>query len=170
MAPLPHDYINNWNAWDFIPPLCTYRLNWAWRTSWGWWDAWDSTAFQIQDAKFEPWRSEAEYVTSRSRRLPTIVLRVDGKKYFCFFQTAETGNELRALAGFRFQWKTNYYVTNMQYVIILVVKKWYTVKVMWRQNDIQTKWHQCDFIIFLLGLRPLDLLKSFSSDNILVRY
>ena len=26
-----------WNEWDFSPPLCTYRLNWARRTSWWWW-------------------------------------------------------------------------------------------------------------------------------------
>ena len=26
-----------------------------------------------QDSKFEPWRSEAEHATSRSRRLPTIL-------------------------------------------------------------------------------------------------
>ena len=27
-----------WNEWGFGPPLCTSRLNWARRTSWGWWD------------------------------------------------------------------------------------------------------------------------------------
>ena len=27
----------------------------------------------IEDSKFEPWRSEAEHATSRSRRLPTIL-------------------------------------------------------------------------------------------------
>ena len=27
-----------WNKSGFRPPLCTYRLNWARRTSWGWWD------------------------------------------------------------------------------------------------------------------------------------
>ena len=31
----------------------------------------DSFHFQTQDLKFEPWLSEAEHVTSRSRRLPT---------------------------------------------------------------------------------------------------
>ena len=51
--------------------LCAhnYRLNWARRTSWGWWDDWDDTVLQTQDSKFEPWRSEAEHATSRSRRL-----------------------------------------------------------------------------------------------------
>ena len=62
-----------WNESCFRPPLCTYKLNWARRTSWGWWDDWDDTVLQTQDAKFEPWRSEAEHATSRSRRLPTIL-------------------------------------------------------------------------------------------------
>ena len=35
-----------WNKWDFRPPVCTYRLNWARITSWGWWDEWDDTALQ----------------------------------------------------------------------------------------------------------------------------
>ena len=83
-----------WNESGFRPPLCTYRLNWARRTSWGWWDDWDDTVLQTQDSKFEPWRSEAEHATSRSRRLPTILTftRGWGRKHLCFFQTAETGN------------------------------------------------------------------------------
>ena len=66
-------HIMKWNESGFRPPLCTYRLNWARRTSWGWWDDWDDTVLQTQDSKFEPWRSEAEHATSRSRRLPTIL-------------------------------------------------------------------------------------------------
>ena len=83
-----------WNESGFRPPLCTYRLNWARRTSWGWWDDWDDTVLQTQDSKFEPWRSEAEHATSRSRRLPTILTftRGWGRNIFCFFQTAKTGN------------------------------------------------------------------------------
>ena len=83
-----------WNESGFRPPLCTYRLNWARRISWGWWDDWDDTVLQTQDSKFEPWRSEAEHATSRSRRLPTILTftRGWGRNNFCFFQTAETGN------------------------------------------------------------------------------
>ena len=83
-----------WNESGFRPPLCTYRLNWARRTSWGWWDEWDDTVLQKQDSKFKPWRSEAEHATSRSRRLPTILsfTRGWGRNIFCFFQTAETGN------------------------------------------------------------------------------
>ena len=53
--------------------LCIYRLNWAKRTSWWWWDDWDDTVLQTQDSKFDPWRSEAEHATSRSRSLPTIL-------------------------------------------------------------------------------------------------
>ena len=83
-----------WNESGFRPPLCTYRLNWARRTSWGWWDDWDDTFLQTQDSKFEPWRSEAEHATSRSRRLPTILTFTHGRgrNIFCFFQTAENGN------------------------------------------------------------------------------
>ena len=61
------------NESGFRPPLCTYRLKWVRRTSWGWWDDWDDTVLQTQDSKFEPWRSEAEHATSRSRRLPAIL-------------------------------------------------------------------------------------------------
>ena len=80
--------------WTHRPPLCTYRLNWARRTSWGLWDDWDDTVLQTYDSKFEPWRSEAENATSRSRKLPTILTftRGWGRNIFCFFQTAETGN------------------------------------------------------------------------------
>ena len=76
-----------WNESGFRPPLCTYRLNWARRTSWGWLDDWDDTVLQTQDSKFEPWRSEAEHATSRSRRLPTILTftRGWGRNIFCFF-------------------------------------------------------------------------------------
>ena len=86
--------LEKWNELGFRPPLCTYRLNWARRTSWGWWDDWDDTVLQTQDSKFEPWRSEAERATSRSRRLPTILTftRRWGRNIFCVFQTAETGN------------------------------------------------------------------------------
>ena len=54
----------------------------------------NDTVLQTQDSKFEPWRSEAEHATSRSRRLPTILTftRGWGRNIFCFFETAETGN------------------------------------------------------------------------------
>ena len=72
-----------WNESGFRPPLCTYRLNWARRASWGWWDDWDDTVLQTQDSKFEPWRSEAEHATSWSRRLPDFHTWM-GKKHFLF--------------------------------------------------------------------------------------
>ena len=43
-----------WNESGFRPPLCTYRLSWAMRTSWGWWDEWDDTVLQTQGSKFTP--------------------------------------------------------------------------------------------------------------------
>ena len=89
-----------WNESGFRPPLCTYRLNWARRTSWGWWDDWDDTILQTQDSKFEPWRSEAEHATSRSRRLPTILTftRGWGRNIFVSFKPPRPGTEPRTLA------------------------------------------------------------------------
>ena len=98
------DYISwmemKWNESGFRPPLCTYRLNWARRTSWGWWDDWDDTVLQTQDSKFEPWRSEAEHATSRSRRLPTILTftRGWGRNIFVSFKPPIPGTEPRTLA------------------------------------------------------------------------
>ena len=89
-----------WNESGFRPPLCTYRLNWARRTSWGWWDDWDDTVLQTQDSKFEPWRSEAEHATSRSRRLPTILTftRGWGRNIFVSFKPPRPGTDPRTLA------------------------------------------------------------------------
>ena len=89
-----------WNESGFRPLLCTYRLNWARRTSWGWWDDWDDTVLQTQDSKFEPWRSEAEHATSRSRRLPTILTftRGWGRNNIASFKPPRPGTEPRTLA------------------------------------------------------------------------
>ena len=89
-----------WNESGFRPPLCTYRLNWARRTSWGWWDEWDDTVLQTQDSKFEPWRSEAEHATCRSRRLPTILsfTRGWGRNIFVSFKPPRPGTEPGTLA------------------------------------------------------------------------
>ena len=95
------DFVNKkWNESGFRPPLCTYRLNWARRTSWGWWDDWDDTVLQTQNSKFEPWRSEAEYATSRSRRLSTILTftRGWGRNIFVSFKPPRPGTEPRTLA------------------------------------------------------------------------
>ena len=88
------------NESGFRLPLCTYRLNWARRTSWGWWDDWDDTVLQTQDSKFEPWRSEAEHATSRSRRLSTILTftRGWGRNNFVSFKPPRPGTEPRTLA------------------------------------------------------------------------
>ena len=89
-----------WNESGFRPPLCTYRLNWARRTSWGWWYDWDDTVLQTQDSKFEPWRSEAEHATSRSRRLPTILTftRGWGRNIFVSLKPPRPGTEPGTLA------------------------------------------------------------------------
>ena len=55
---------------------------------------------QTQDSKFEPWRSEAEHATSRSRRLPTILTftRGWGRNIFVSFKPPRPGTEPRTLA------------------------------------------------------------------------
>ena len=102
---------DKWNESGFRPPLCTYRLNWARRTSWGWWDDWDDTVLQTQDSKFEPWRSEAEHATSRSRRLPTILTftRGWGRNIFVSFKPPRPGTEPRTLA-----WKAAVLTTTLR--------------------------------------------------------
>ena len=98
----PHKYIKlgQENESGFRPPLCTYKLNWARRTSWGWWDDWDDTVLQTQESKFVPWRSEAEHATSRPRRLPTILTftRWWGRNIFVSFKPPRPGTEPRTLA------------------------------------------------------------------------
>ena len=93
-------FLERGNESGFRPPLCTYRLNWARRTSWGWWDEWDDSFLQTQYSKFEPWRSEAEHATSRSRRLPTILTftRGWGRNIFLSLKPPRPGTEPRTLA------------------------------------------------------------------------
>ena len=67
-----------WNESGFRPPLCTYKLNWARRTSWGWWDDWDDTVLQTQDSKFGPWRSEAE----TGNRTPNSGVKGSGANHY----------------------------------------------------------------------------------------
>ena len=89
-----------WNESGFRPLLCTYRLNWAWITSWGWWDEWDGTALQTQDSKFKPWRSEAVHATSWSHKLPIILTFTSGwgRNIFVSFKSPRPGNEPWTLA------------------------------------------------------------------------
>ena len=106
-----------WNESGFRPPLCTYRLNWARRASWGWWDDWDDTVLQTQDSKFGPWRSEAEHATSRSRRLPTILTftRGWGRNNFVSFKPPRPGTEPRTLA-----WKAAVLTTTLESSWVLI--------------------------------------------------
>ena len=64
-----------WNEWGFRPPLCTCRLNWARRTSWGFWNEWDDTTLQTQDSKVSVTEAPQNIASSR----------VSGEETFCFF-------------------------------------------------------------------------------------
>ena len=134
-----------WNESGFRPPLCTYRLNWARRTSWGWWDDWDDTVLQTQDSKFEPWRSEAEHATSRSRRLPTILTftRGWGRNNFVSFKPPRPGTEPRTLA-----WKAAVLTTTLGPPPILALEP----------KRIRTKIPRCAFMRL-----------AISTDNFILR-
>ena len=112
-----------WNDSGFRPPLCTYRLSWARRTSWGWWDDWDDTVLQTNDSKFVPWRSEAEHATSRSRRLPTILnfTRVWGRNIFVSFKPPKPGTEPRTPA-----WKAAVLTTTLGPPPMLEIKGYFS--------------------------------------------
>ena len=131
------------NESGFRPRLCTYRLNWARRTSWGWWDDWEDTVLQTQDSKFEPWRSESEHATSRSRRLPTILTftRGWGRNIFVFFKPPRPGTEPRTLA-----WKAAVLTTTLEPPPVSYVVCYQTIN---RQNcsskiEIPTEQCVCD--------------------------
>ena len=82
---------NEWNESGFRPPLCTYRLSWARRTSWGWWDECPpDTGFEIR--VLAVW-GRARYLSDTEAPHNTEFNTWMGKKHFCLFQTAETGNQ-----------------------------------------------------------------------------
>ena len=83
-----------WNESGFRPLLCTYRLNWARRTSWGWWDDWDDTVLQHKIRNSSPGGLRPSTLPLGHGGSPQYWLsHVDGEEtFFCFFQTAETGN------------------------------------------------------------------------------
>ena len=74
-----------WNESGFRPLLCTYRLNWARRTSWGWWDEWDDTSLQTWDLKFKPRRlGPSRLPLGQGGFTQHGVLQVDGEETFLF--------------------------------------------------------------------------------------
>ena len=89
-----------WNESGFRPHLCTYRLNWARRTSWGWWVEWDDTVLQTQYSKFEPWWSRPSTLPLGHGGSPHYWLaHVDGEKnIFVSFKPPRPGTEPRTLA------------------------------------------------------------------------
>ena len=94
---------SNWIKWNesgFRPPLCTYRLNWTRRTSWGWWDEWNATVLQTQDSKLEPWRSKgrARYLSVTEAPHNTEFHTWMGKKHVVSFKPPRPWIEPRTLA------------------------------------------------------------------------
>ena len=86
--------VKKWNESisGFRQLLCTYRLNWATRTSWWWWAKWDDTTLQRGILNSNPGGLRPSTLPLGHGGSPHYwVLWVDGKKHFCFFQTAQTG-------------------------------------------------------------------------------
>ena len=78
----------------FRPPFCTYRLNWARRTSWGWWGDWDDPVLQTQDSKFE-----LRYLSVTEAPHNTDFHTWMGKKhFFVSFKPPRSGTDPRTLA------------------------------------------------------------------------
>ena len=91
-----------WNEWGFKPPLCTYRLNWARRTSWGSWEECDYT-YCTPDTWFEiralaVW-GRARYFSVTKAPHNIKCLRVSREESSCFFETwrPEWGSNPRSL-------------------------------------------------------------------------
>ena len=76
-----------WNEWGFRLPLCTYRLNWARRTTWGWLDEWNDTALQRENSKFELWRYKAKHATSHGGSPKYWIFTSERGRKNCFFET-----------------------------------------------------------------------------------
>ena len=127
-----------WNKWGFTPHLCSYRLNWARRTSWGWWYEWGDTALQTHDSKLSP--VGLRHVNSRSWRLPTIFNLYDWaeRKHFVIWNLNARAWDKPAISdfpsrhqGFRplvllLHIRTHYLITDIKmmcYVFLLVCYK-----------------------------------------------
>ena len=91
-----------WNESGFRPPLCTYRLNWARRTSWGWWDEMIEMTLSSRHRT-----RNSSPVGLRPSTLPLghggspqyWLLHVDGEEtFFVSFKPSRPGTEPRTLA------------------------------------------------------------------------
>ena len=87
-----------WNESGFRPPLCTYRLNWARRTSCGWWMRWlcpPDTGFEIR--ALAVW-GRARYLSVTEAPHNTEFHTWMGKFFFVSFKPPRPGTEPRTLA------------------------------------------------------------------------
>ena len=92
-------YDMKWNESGFRPPLCTYRLNWARRTSWGWWDDEMTLSSRHRIRNSSPGGLRPSTLPLGHGGSPQYWLsHVDGEETFLFLQTAESGNCLLSIA------------------------------------------------------------------------
>ena len=91
---------NKWNESGFRPPLCTYRLNWARRTSWGWWDDWETLSSRHRIRNSSPGGLRPSTLPLGHGGSPQYWLsHVDGEEtFFVSFKPPRPGTEPRTLA------------------------------------------------------------------------
>ena len=120
------------DLWSFGFSICNSHRTAQWSETYSIVTTDDDTVLQTQDSKFEPWRSEAEHATSRSRRLPTILTftRAWGRNIFVSFKPPRPGTEPRTLA-----WKATVLTTALgppphytRYYFIYYNCTWFDIK------------------------------------------
>ena len=100
--------VQKWNESGFRPPLCTYRLNWARRTSW--WLRWHcppDTGFEIQ--ALAVWGRERYLSVTEAPRNTDFHTWMGKKHFFVSFKPPRPGTEPRALA-----WKAAVLTTTLE--------------------------------------------------------
>ena len=106
---------SKWNKSGFMPPLCTYRLYWVRRTSWGWWMRWHcppDTGFKIR--ALEVW-GRARYLSVTEAPHNTEFHTWMGKKLFVSFKPPRPGTSNPLPYGPRpsgFEWTQNGWETS----------------------------------------------------------
>ena len=142
------------NESGFIPLLCTYRLNWAWRTSWGWWDERDNTVLRHRIRISNPGDLRPSTLLLGHRSFPQYrVLRVDGEETFFSFKTQRPVNKPRT-PSVKGSGANHYRALN--FYLLEVVSRWrdpqlqvsenYSDLTKWRSTLFKSCWLMSHFI------------------------
>ena len=131
------------NEWGFTPHLCTYRLNWARRTSWGWWFEWGDTALQTHDSKLSP----------VDLRPSTLTLGHAGCPQYSIF-TIEQGGNILFFEAWMPEQETNLWSLTFQ-AGTRASALWYCCYIGLYTNTLPDYWYQDDVLSILAGIYKL---------------